>query len=614
MPISKLRPTFTFDQDRIEQLRALAPEAFADGKINWDVLKEALGENLEDESPNAEHFGLFWPGKREARRFASKPSSGTLIPAPGQGVDEETTHNLFIEGDNLEVLKLLQKSYAGQVKMICIDPPYNTGNDFVYADDYSDSLSNYLSKSGQTNDEGTALTTNKKTDGRFHANWLNMMMPRLRLARNLLRDDGVIFVSIDDNEANHLKLLMDEVFGSENFVALMPWKGRGGGADTHYIMVLHEFVLLYARDKDSYVVGEEISKEGTFPKYDAVKKRNYKIQMARKWGSNSRRIDRPNLFYAVIAPDKKEVYPKLPDGQDGCWRWGKNRMQAEIEEGNLEFVKVNNEWVVYEKIYEPTEDDPKTKKFSSWLDDVGNTANGTDQVKEIFGSSVFSFPKPTMLLKRLMQIANLHDEDIVLDFFSGSSTTAHALMEHSNETKQNLRFIMVQLPTQIDDATYSTIAEIGKERIRRVSKKLKKEKAKGDLGFRVFKLAPSNFKQWRDYDGQDLDGLETQFAQFETPLVDGWTRENLLTEILLQQGFPLDSALTPQKEFTKNEIVAVASPVSAHKLFVCLDEKIHAATIQQLKLAKRDVFICLDAALSSEAKVRLGDATNLVVI
>ena len=254
MATEKIRPSFTFTEDRLAELQAVVPEAFADGKLEWDTLREALGNYLDgddDNTPAAEHFGLNWPGKREARRLAAKPSHGTLRPAPGEGLNEETTGNLFIEGDNLEVLKLLQKSYAGRVKMIYIDPPYNTGNDFVYRDDFSEPLESYLRRSGQSGEGGELLTSNPKSSGRFHTNWLNMIYPRLRLARTLLRDDGVIYVSIDDNEIHNLRAVMDEVFGEENFLDTIIWKKRyGGGAKEKYLVTLHEYVLFYARSVD----------------------------------------------------------------------------------------------------------------------------------------------------------------------------------------------------------------------------------------------------------------------------------------------------------------------------------------------------------------------------
>ncbi len=252
MTVERLRPSYTFTQDRLAELQSVVPEAFADRKINWDVLKEALGAFLEEESPDAEHFGLFWPGKRDARRLAALPSKGTLVPAPGEGISEDTTSNIFIEGDNLEVLKLLQKSYAGRIKMIYIDPPYNTGNDFVYKDDFREPLEDYLRKTGQMDEGGRMLTTNTRADGRFHSNWLNMMYPRLFLARQLLREDGVIFVSIDDNEASNLRLIMSELYGEENFIAQIVWKkSYGGGAKAKFVVGLHEYILCYAQNREA---------------------------------------------------------------------------------------------------------------------------------------------------------------------------------------------------------------------------------------------------------------------------------------------------------------------------------------------------------------------------
>lgn len=617
MPIQKLRPTFTFDQDRIAQLRAIAPEAFAGGKINWDVLKEALGENLEDESPNAEHFGLFWPGKREARRFASKPSSGTLIPARGEGVDEETTHNIFIEGDNLEVLKLLQKSYAGQVKMIYIDPPYNTGNDFVYEDNFTEPLEDYLRKTGQTSETGELLTTNSRASGRFHTNWLNMMYPRLRLARNLLCEDGVLFVSIDDNESHNLHQMLNEVFGEENFVAVFPWRKRTAKSDVPFhVSQDYEWIICFAKSK-SFSAAIEGNPRKYYESPD-LPGRQWRIH---EMTTHRTAKERPNSNFTIVNPKTGAKYPVNPNA---VWRVTRESFEKFYKEnkivfpGDYDFINISKPVLRYFK----DEDEAKAGEEFGFVSvttnlpkEIGMTQDGTKDIAKLFDDKVFGFPKPVNLINHFIKISTALDKSaIILDIFAGSCTTAQAVAELNNEDEGERRFIMVQLPEPIEDSEFSTIAEIGKERIRRVSKNLQEEDATGDLGFRVFKLAPSNFKQWRDYDGQDLDALETQFAQFETPLVDGWTRENLLTEILLQQGFPLDSTLTPQKEFTKNGVVAVSSPASAHKLFICLDEKIHDATIQQLKLAKRDVFICLDSALSSEAKVRLGDTMNLVVI
>jgi len=310
MTIQKLRPTFTFTEDRLRELQQVVPEAFADGKINWETLREALGEVLEDETQ--EHFGLTWPGKREARRLAALPPQGTLVPARGEGVDEETTHNLFIEGENLEVLKLLQKSYAGRVKMIYIDPPYNTGNDFVYEDDYSEPLEAYLKRTGQMDEAGRRLTTNTRASGRFHSKWLSMIYPRLLLARQLLREDGVIFVSIDDNEVHNLRQVMNEVFGEENFVACVIWhKVYSPRMDAVGFSVFHDYILAYAKSGDfipNKLDFEQNEKQFTF--IDKTTGKAYRRRSLRKEGKNSLRSDAPSAFFPLTAPDGTLVYPE----------------------------------------------------------------------------------------------------------------------------------------------------------------------------------------------------------------------------------------------------------------------------------------------------------------
>jgi adenine-specific DNA-methyltransferase len=302
MPIEKLRPSFTFDEDRLAQLWTVVPEAFADGQVNWETLREALGKHLEEE--DQEHFGLFWPGKREARRLASQPSKGTLIPQSGLGVNEESTRNLFIEGDNLEVLRLLQKSYARRVKLIYIDPPYNTGNDFIYPDDYSEPLDAYLRRTGQADEAGQLLTTNTRASGRFHSNWLSMMYPRLLLARQLLREDGVILVSIDDNEVHNLRQLMNEVFGDESFLACFIWHRRRNpdSRNQDRASTDHEYVLAYRRP-EATLRGKDI---------DLNKYRNPDNDPRGPWFSAdltglATKERRPNLHYDVVDPSTSSI-------------------------------------------------------------------------------------------------------------------------------------------------------------------------------------------------------------------------------------------------------------------------------------------------------------------
>ena len=630
MTVTKLRPTFTFDQERLDALQTIAPEAFADGQINWDVLKEALGEHLEEEGAAAEHFGLTWPGKRAARRLASQPSAGTLLPAPGEGVNEATTRNIFIEGDNLEVLKLLQKSYAGRVKMIYIDPPYNTGQDFVYHDDFRQPLEEYLRLTGQMDEAGLVLTTNTKADGRFHSSWLSMMYPRLRLARSLLSADGVVFVSIDDNEIHNLRQLMNEVFGEEHFVDCIVWKKRyGGGAKEKYLVTVHEYVLFYARDIDNLDPLFVPQTEQSIERYYKLRDENYDkrgpyrthpLEATKSMG------DRRNLVFPIVAPDGSEIMPRRQ------WLWSRERVREALERGEIAFLKdKDGRWAVHTKQYLRDEDgNIRQSKAFSLIDDI-YTQHGTNEVISLFGDAqVFAFPKPSEFVKRLLDLGTLlSGDDIVLDFFAGSCATAQAVVELNRSDGGNRRFIMVQLPeptppdSQARRAGFSTIAEVGKERIRRIIKRMQGEQQEKlipdretpeDLGFRVLKLGRSHFKAWQDYTGGDVAELETLFDRFESPLAEGSTPDDLLVEVMLLQGFPLDSTVTPMPEYQHNRVLRVASDLVAHQLYVCLDERLHPATADTLALGAEDVFVCLDSALDEDTKLRLQDGRHVMVI
>jgi adenine-specific DNA-methyltransferase len=616
MSIEKLRPSFTFTEDRLKELQSIVPESFADGKINWDTLREALGEHLEDETQ--EHFGLFWPGKREARRLAALPSKGTLVPQPGQGVNEDTTHNIFIEGDNLEVLKLLQKSYAGRVKLIYIDPPYNTGNDFVYPDDYSEPLDAYLKRTGQVDETGQLLTTNSRANGRFHSNWLNMLYPRLRLARDLLTEDGVLVASIDDTEVHNLRTILDEIFGGENFVTLLVWKSRqfpDARAVTN-VSIDHEYILVYSRS-DIFGFRGIGRDESKFSNPDNDPRGDW---MSRSILGLATKEQRPNLHYSFADPKTGNKYS--PPSNTG-WRYSRDRMESLIVDNKILFPP-------------KTSGRPREKKFRSEMtrefisfpsiiDDV-YTSHGTSEIREIFGSDVFDFPKPSELICRIVEQCS-QDEDVILDFFAGSCTTAHALYQKNLEDGINRHFIMVQLPeptkpgSQAQRAGFTTISEIGRERIRRVTKKMR-PKSKGqlnlpttsDFGFRCYLLDRSNFVEWEPFADKDVSQLELRFQKAEIPLFSGWKPENLLVEILLLQGFPLDSRVRPLPEFKKNDVKEVSSEFCQHRLFVCLDAKIQPETVAAIKLRPEDILVCLDSALSDEAKITLSDRCNLKVI
>lgn len=638
MSIQKLRPSFTLTEDRLRELQAVIPEAFADGRINWDTLREALGETLEDESQ--EHFGLFWAGKREARRLAAMPSKGTLIPQPGAGVDEEDTHNLFIEGDNLEVLKLLQKSYAGRVKLIYIDPPYNTGKDRLYKDNYQDPAEDYFSKTGQLNEQGELLTTNSKVDGRFHSNWLNMMYPRLLLAKQLLREDGAILVSIDDNEVHNLRMIMGEIFGEEMFVANVAvvnnMKGRN---DRKHIATAHEHLIYFAKP-DFESIGLQLT-EKQLADYGETDEQGEAFQWRdlRKRGGADTRLVRPRLWFPVYAnemtgevslvPSKEKhlaIYPLKSDGTEGCWRWSQEKVEKNLDIIQAFKVEGKNKWNINYRINLMQNGKMRTSKPKSiWIGSQYSTDAGTKALREIISGVDDMTPKAVGFVKAIVQqVSDGSDDDIILDFFAGSCTTAQAVMELNREDGGKRNFIMIQLPEAISNSKFPNIAELGKERIRRIAKQMKKSKQgqltfeirefPEDLGLKTFAFNRSSFKDWKNFDGKNTQVLETLFDKFETPLVEGWKPENLLTEIILLQGFPLDSNVRSLPEFKANAVQQVTSEFVTHPLYVCLDKKIKAETVAKLKLGSEDIFVCLDSALSDEAKVKLADQCNLKVI
>jgi len=616
MPIERLKPGSFIDEERLASLRELAPEAFADGSVNWATLKGALEGLLEEEGEEAEHFGLYWPGKREARRLASRPSSGSLQPCPGEGVDEATTSNIFIEGENLEVLKLLRGSYAGRVKMIYIDPPYNTGNDFVYDDDFTEPLKDYLKRTGQIDGEGRPLTTNKKSDGRFHSKWLSMMYPRLRLARELLRDDGVIFVSIDDNEVHHLRMLMNEVFGEENFVAVFIWEKRTNRENRKTVSSRHDYIICYLKNYQEKPIHQQPMSPKALANYknpDNDPNDAWKSDPATAQAGHGTKTQ----FYTLVAPNGTKH--ELESGR--CWLYTKDVMQKEIEEGHIWFGRDGNgvpriKTYLNEKVRGLT---PETIWFA---EDVATNEIAKNQLKEMFdGVAVFETPKPIDLIQVELQICVT--EGIILDFFSGSATTAHAVLDLNKEDGGKRQFILVQMPektpanSEAAKAGYANIAEIGKERIRRVIARIKAEKAGDlatgeealDLGFKVYKLAQSNFKPWEDYHGEDLAKLDELFDEAVTPLLPSWksVEDGLFMEILLVEGYPLHSKVKERPEFGANRVREVSSDFHEKRLLVCLDDRLQEVTVRDLRLAENEVFVCLDQAVGDELKSSLAD-------
>ena len=592
--------------ERRTELLQLFPEARTEGgKIDFDQLKRALGETID---AGKERYGLIWPGKAECFKTIQTPSIATLLPIPDESVNFNATENVVIEGDNLEVLKLLQKSYLGKVKMIYIDPPYNTGNDFIYPDDFSESLQTYLEYTGQVDPEGRKFGTNTDADGRFHSKWLNMIYPRLYLARNLLREDGFILVSIDDGELKALRAAMDEIFGEENFVDNIIWKKRyGGGAKEKHLVTLHEYILVYARSKDAIADIYVPLTQESIDRYYKNKDDNFEKRgpfRTHPLESMKSFEERENLRFPIRAPDGEMVMPKRQ------WRWSRSRVEEASKSGELHFTKDREgKWVISSKQYLRDEDGQRETKFFSVIDDV-YTQHGTNEIVEIFGDAqVFGFPKPSKLISKLAQFATQSGtDDIVLDFFAGSGATGQAILDLNEQDAGNRKFILVQLPEPTGRSDFSTIAEIAKERVRRVIKKL--ERAKGDTlaldsatvqdrGFRVFKLAESNFKTWDANDTKDARALEKQLALHIDHLREGRASADFLYEILLKSGFPL-TAPVETLSLAGKSVFGIAGGA----LLVCLERELTLDLIRAMADRKPERAVCLDEGFAGNDQLK----------
>ncbi|AZS30347.1 site-specific DNA-methyltransferase [Butyricimonas faecalis] len=560
----------TPQKERLEALRLLMPEVFDEGYIDWEKLKVALGENVNFTN---ERYVLNWAGKSEAFRVMQQPSKATLVPCREESVDFDNTQNIFIEGENMEVLKVLQKSYFGKVKMIYIDPPYNTGSDsFIYPDKFSESKEEYLRRVGDKNEEGYMthdgmFHKNVKENGQYHSNWLNMMMPRLYLAKSLLREDGVIFISIDDNEVHNLRLLMNEIFGEENFVAQFIWEKRITRENRKAISNRCEYVLCYTKSSEGRI--------GLLPMNEEAKGR-YKnpdndprglwtsVPAIAQAGHGTKK-----QFYTLVTPAGKELLP--PSGS--CWRYTLVKMQEAINDKRIWFGSDGNGVPRIKKFLHEGKQG-LTPETLLTADSVGTNDSAKRELVNLFdGIAVFETPKPITLVAHLINICNVDDGDIVLDFFAGSAPTAHAVM-FLNKDGKNRKYICVQMDELCEESSeayragYKTIAEISKERIRRAGAKIRKgieieqTKQKGqlsfgedqtvvmpDLGFKVFKLSDSNFKQWRDIQGSNKEEWQQQILNFLDPITENATIDNMVYELLLKSGKDLNSVIEHKKGY-----------------------------------------------------------------
>ncbi len=554
----------------IQKLQALFPDAFTEEKIDFEVLRQLLGDSIDERK---EKYGLNWHGKKRARQIALTPSNGTLRPCLEESVDWDTTQNLFIEGDNLEVLKLLQKSYAGKVKMVYIDPPYNTGKEFIYPDKFQDNLKTYLKYTGQQDDEGFKLSSNTESLGRYHTNWLNMMYPRLKLARNLLCDNGIIFISIDDTEVANLRKCCDEIFGTENFIANIIWhKKYTRSNDAKWFSDNHDHILCYAKNKDLFQINQLPRNESQLSAYKNPDNHPKGIWKATPLHAKSG----TNASSYTFSNDITWAPPS------GTFRRFNDQSMAEMDQ--------NNEiW-----FGESTTQTPSRKSFlcdvkggvtpiTLWpYEEVGHTHEANNELKSLDLAGVFNNPKPTRLVGRMITLSDTDEKDgIILDFFSGSCTSAQALLNANLEDKSGRHFIMVQLPEKCEEITeakkagFKTIADIGKERIRRVAAKIRKENPQygGDLGFKVFKLDSSNIWAWNP----DRGDLEQTLLDHTEHLVENRGEQDLLYELLLKRGVDLTIPIE-EKQILDKTVYSIGYGV----LFACLDTTISRDEIESL--------------------------------
>lgn len=592
-------------KENLETLKRLFPTIVKEGKIDVDELKALLDEEIET---NEEYYRFSWAGKSEARREANKPSTATLRPNKADSKNWDTTGNIFIEGDNLEVLKLLQKSYAGKIKMMYFDPPYNTGNDFVYKDNYADNLGNYLALTGQTDDEGKKLSTNSESDGRYHSNWLNMMYPRLKLARNLLTEDGVLFISIGQEEVSNLVKLSDEVFGEENRISIVGRLAKSGGNKGNFFSPNIEYLIVLAKNIQK-TSGFRDEMDGSLIKkvYTKIEiEGDRKGEKYRAMGLYQSSLDPmrgcKNQRYFIEAPDGTLVIPngdvfpfikkegeKIPpnSGKDGVWRWTYPKYIEEKANGNIEFNATNNKVLVDEN-GNFSKWNLNTKIFLKDRQEDGQLPNdfiskyeNRHSAKELDVLSIpFDFPKPTGLIKYLAKIAGTNNSDIILDIFAGSGTTAHSIIQINSEDGGTRKFICVQLPEPTEEKSdafksgFKNIAELCKERIRSAGELVKSEMKTDlfsqddkilDIGFKAFKLDSSNIHAW---DGS-VENFEQNLFNAQNNIKENRSEDDVLFEILLKYGLDLTVPIE-EKEDNACKVYSIGRGV----LFVCLSDNI----------------------------------------
>lgn len=568
-------------------------KAIIERAIDKDVLMQEISSKVVEE--NEERYQFTWPDKKKSVLLANAPINKTLRPCREESVDFDHTENLYIEGDNLEVLKLLQETYLGKIKMIYIDPPYNTGNNFVYEDDFAQSTEEYLDNSGQFDEEGNRLVKNLDSNGRFHTDWLNMLYPRLKLAKDLLSDDGVIFISIDDNEQENLKKCCDEVFGSQNFVAQLVWeRAFSPKNDARFVSNSHDYVLMYAKIIDKFVIGRLPRTEEANARY-----KNPDNDPRGPWMSSDISVKTYNSAcdYPITTPSGRVIEP--PAGR--CWRLSKKAFLERLQDNRIWFGPEGNGVPRIKRFLSDLKYTGMAPTSIMFYKEVGHSQEGAQEVSKLLDGGFFNGPKPQRLIQRLITLANLKDDSIIVDFFSGSASTAHAVMQLNAENGGKRKFIMVQLPEKTDEkseaykAGYKNICEIGKERIRRAARKIAEEnpEAKFDGGFRVLKCDSSNMK---DVYYQSSEYEPSLFSSLEENIKEDRTPEDLLFQVMLDLGVLLsgkieETTIAGKKVFN----------VEDNYLIACFDDNVTDEVITEIAKQQPYYFVMRDSSMASDS-------------
>lgn len=577
--------------------------------VDFDMLRQELSSEIVEGKD--ERYQFVWPDKKKAILLANAPINATLRPCEEESEDFDNTQNLYIEGDNLDVLKCLKETYLGKVKMIYIDPPYNTGSDFVYNDDFAESTEDYLANSGQYDEQGNRLVPNLESNGRFHSDWLNMMYPRLKASRDLLSDDGIILISIDDHEIDNLEKICNDIFGESNKIASLITVNnpRGRQSDTFFATV-HEYLVCYAKNKNNAVInGMPLTEEQKAEYGEKDERGNYRLLGLRQRGVASLREDRPEMFFPIyVNPNTLEislenhegwdvVIPKKSDGREGRWMWGKTKCATEKDRLVARLISRRNEFDIFVKDYLEKDDKIRTRKFKSLLDDKSfNNQNGTQEVKALLEGDYMSFPKSMEYIKTICMIASSEDS-IILDFFSGSATTAHAVMQLNSEDGGHRKFIMVQLPELTNKKEYPTICDIGKERIRRAGKKIKAESPLTtqdlDVGFRVLKLDSTNME---DVYYAPSEIKQEQLNLFADNVKPDRTGEDLLFQCMLDLGATLDSKIEKMEVNDK-----VVYNVADGYLVACFDKEVSDDVVKAIAQMQPQYAVLRDSSLADDS-------------